>query len=466
MRAAPALKAAMASVAFLLVAGRFAPGAVNGTVALLLACPAFALVAVGLALPPGREWRRLLLAAAVGLALAAGAELGTRLRGAAAGAGLPLHEIDHLRGVLTGDDRRVGPGTGYRILVDRVGSSRLAAHASARFEVFVIVADTAAARGYRGRRVAARGVALYGVPGAQPVRGRGAEVTLADYVAPAAALRASVRGRVERLVLDLRGPAAALLAAVLLGDRQHLAAEQIAAFRRAGALHLLALSGLHVGLVYVLAATAGRGVIAVGMMVAPRWQRLWVAAAAVIGVGAVFLYVELAGARPSLARATIMLALARLAAATGRRPDSLNVLALSALTIVASDPGAVHEVSFQLSYAALLGILLVGPPVARRLPAFLPPALRSATGMALGAQIATLPLVLAEFGRAHPIGLLSGLLLVPCTALFLWTGIGALVLSALSGSGLDDYTRVPLNLLYSGLTMLNGLFGYVPGIRW
>ena len=298
------------------------------------------------------------------------------------------------------------------------------------------------------------------------MRGRGAEVTLADYAAPAAALRASVRRRMERLVLDLRGPAAALLAAVLLGDRQHLAAEQVAAFRRSGSLHLLALSGLHVGMVYLLAAAAGRGLIAAGMMAAPRWQRVWVATASVLGVGAVFLYVELAGARPSLARATIMLALARLAAATGRRPDSLNVLALSALTIVVGDPGAVHEVSFQLSYAALLGILLLGPPVARRLPACLPPALRSASGMALGAQVATLPLVLAVFGRAHPIGILSGLLLVPCTALFLWTGIGALALSALSGGALDPITRVPLNLLYSGLTMLNGLFGLAPGVRW
>ena len=82
-------------------------------------------------------------------------------------------------------------------------------------------------------------------------------------------------------------------------------------FRRAGALHLLALSGLHVGLVYLLAVSAGRGVALAGMAVAPRWQRGWVAAAGVLGVVAVFLYVELAGARPSLARATTMLALAR-----------------------------------------------------------------------------------------------------------------------------------------------------------
>ena len=196
------------------------------------------------------------------------------------------------------------------------------------------------------------------------------------------------------------------------------------------------------------------------------WQRGWVAAAALLGVGAVFLYVEVAGARPSLARATVMLALARLAAAAGRRPGSVNVLALSALVIVATDPRSVHELSFQLSYAALLGILLIGPPLARRLPALLPPGARAAAGMAVGAQLATLPLVLATFGRAHPVGVVSGLVLVPLTALFLWAGIGAVALSAVGGGMFDPVARVPLDLLYSALTMLNSLFGRAPGVRW
>ena len=90
----------------------------------------------------------------------------------------------------------------------------------------------------------------------------------------------------------------------------------------------------------------------------------------------------------------------------------------------------------------------------------------AAAGMAVGAQLATLPRVLATFGRAHPIGVVSGLVLVPCTALFLWTGIGALVLSALSGGALDPFTHVPLHLLYSALTMLNNVFGQAPGVRW
>ena len=462
----PAPVVAGALVAYLLAA-RLVPGSASAAVALLLAAPALLLAAVAMVLPEQRPARRLLLAGAAGCVLAGGLELSTRVQQAGSGAGLPFAVVDELSGVLSRDDRPYGANTNYHIAVDRVASSRLAAQASARFTAAVVVHGTVAERGYRGRRVVVRGAVLRGgTPGRRVLRGSGVQISLASYAGAAAATRAAVRASMERLILAQGGAAGALLAALLLGDRQHLTAEQGEAFRRSGSFHLLALSGLHVGLVYLLAATLGRGLTMAGMVLAPHWQRGWVVLAAVLGVGAVFLYVELAGARASLARATMMLALARLAAGVGRRPRSLNILALSAIAVVATDPAAVHDLSFQLSYAALLGILQLGPLVARRLPALLPPVLRSALGMAVGAQAATLPLVLTVFGRVHPIGIVSGLVLVPYTALFLWTGIASLVLSVLSGGGLDPLTRVALNLLYSGLAMLNELFGWAPGIRW
>ncbi len=449
---------------YLLGADHLPSPAPNAVLALLLAAPAGCLAAAAQAC--GGACRRLLLAAAAGCVLAGGAELGERIAGAGAGAGLPLEQVDELHGVLLQDASLRDAGVHYRIAVDQVGSARLDARASARFVAHVALPAEVAGRAYRGRRVALDGVVLFSASAGEAVRGRAEAVRRGGFAASPAAVRAATRSRLEQLILDLRGPSSALLAAVLLGDRHHLTAEQIAGFRRAGALHLLALSGLHVGLVYLLAVSAGRALAWAGMAVAPRWRRGWVAAAAVLGVAAVFVYVELAGARPSLARATTMLALARLAAASGRHPGAVNVLALSALVIVATDPRSVHELSFQLSYAALLGILLAGPPLARRLPGLLPPGARAAAGMAAGAQLATLPLVLATFGRAHPIGLVSGLVLVPCTALFLWAGIGAVALSALSGGALDPLTRVPLHLLYSALAMLNSLFGLAPGVRW
>ena len=466
IRTEPALVVASAAVAYLLVAGRALPDAVSAGAALLLAAPAVLTAAAAVVAPARWRGRWLLLAAAAGCALAGGLELGTRLRHAGGGAGLPLAVVDELHGVLVRDDRPRGAAAGYRVAVDRVASARLGAEAGARFTVDLILPVAGSERGYRGRRVVVSGVTLHDrVPGRIAASG-GGEVTLASHVGPVAAARAHARAAVERMVLDQGGPGAALLLALLLGDRHHLRAEEVEAFRRAGALHLLALSGLHVGLVYALAATLGRGLATAGMLLAPRWQRGWLALAAALGVAAVFLYVELAGTRPSLARATVMLALARLAAVAGRPTRSLNVLALSAIVVVATDPRAVQELSFQLSYAALFGILQFGPWVARRLPAWLPPALRSAVGMAVGAQAATLPLVLAVFGRVHPIGVVSGLVMVPYTALFLWSGIACVALSELSRGALQPLTHDLLHLLYSGLTMLNELFGQAPGVRW
>ena len=465
-RAAPAVVLAAAAVAYLLAAARFAPPAVSAGAALLLTVPALAAAAAAIAAPAPWRWRRALAAAAAGCALAGGLELGSRLRHAGGGAGLPLSAIDELHGVLARDDRPYGAGGVYRITVDRVRSTRLDTEASARFTVDAALAGAAAERGYRGRRVVVRGLTLRpGAPGRLRVSG-GGQLTLAPYAGNAAAARARARAALERMILDQGGPGSALLLAVLLGDRHYLRAEEVEAFRRAGALHLLALSGLHVGLVYALAGGVGRGLAMLGMLAAPRRQRLWLTLAAVVGLGAVFLYVELAGARPSLARATTMLALARLAAAAGRRPRSLEVLALSAVVAVAGDPLVVHDLSFQLSYAALLGILLAGPWIARRLPAWLPPGLRSAIGMAVGAQGATVPLVLAVFGQVHPVGVLSGLVLVPYTALFLWSGIAGVAATELSLGLLQPASHYLLNLLYSGLTMLNDLFGLAPGIRW
>ena len=466
IRAEPAVVVAAVAVAYLLAAAHVLPTAVSAGAALLLAAPALLTGAAAAAAPPRWRARRLLLAAAAGCALAGGLELGTRLRHAGGGAGLPLAVVDELHGVLVRDDRPRGAAAGYRVAVDRVASTRLAAQGSARFTVDLTLPVAGSERGYRGRRVVVSGVALHGqAPGRIAVSG-GGQLALATYVGPLAAARARARAAVERMVLDQGGPGAALLLALLLGDRHHLRAEEVEAFRRAGALHLLALSGLHVGLVYALAATVGRGLGTAALLLAPRWQRLWLAMAAMVGVGAVFLYVELAGARPSLARATVMLALARLAAGTGRPTRSLNVLALSAIVVVATDPRAVRELSFQLSYAALLGILLLGPWISRRLPASLPPALRSAVGMAVGAQAATLPLVLAVFGRVHPIGVVAGLIMVPYTALFLWGGIACVAAAELSRGALQPVTHDTLHLLYSGLTMLNELFGQAPGIRW
>lgn len=142
---------------------------------------------------------------------------------------------------------------------------------------------------------------------------------------------------------------AAVLGAALLGERGNLTPAQRSKFVRSGTVHLLVVSGLHVGL---LAGAVLLILRAFGMD--PR--KAWAIAAA-----AALMYLVITGLQPSVLRATVMVVIYALGKVILRRPDSLNVLGASALVSLAISPGDVAELGFQLSYLAVLGILVLAP---------------------------------------------------------------------------------------------------------
>ena len=95
----------------------------------------------------------------------------------------------------------------------------------------------------------------------------------------------------------------------------------------------------------------------------------------------------------------------------------------------------------------------------------LPPALRGALGVAVGAQLFTFPLVLHSFGAVRPVGAVAGLLLIPLTALFLLGGALATVVDAVSGGASRAVSEPLPGVLYSALVGINRMFGAVPGIE-
>ncbi|MCA8911307.1 MAG: ComEC/Rec2 family competence protein [Planctomycetes bacterium] len=149
---------------------------------------------------------------------------------------------------------------------------------------------------------------------------------------------------------------AAVLGATLLGERGNLSAEQRAKFVRSGTVHLLVVSGLHVGL---LAAAVLLLLRIFG--VPPRWA--W----CVAGLSALA-YLFITGVQPSVLRATIMIVIYALGRMLLRRPDPLNIVGASALVTLAINPADVAELGFQLSYLAVLGILVVAPVLRLRRP--------------------------------------------------------------------------------------------------
>lgn len=240
----------------------------------------------------------------------------------------------------------------------------------------------------------------------------------------------TLRGRLaDSIDRSMPYPESALAAAVLLGKREFLPDELAEEFRGAGAAHLLAISGLHVGV--LLAVVAGSAAWLLGRR---RPTYLFVAGAAV------WLYALLAGAPPSALRAAAMGSVYLVALGFGRPSSVLPALALAAVLMTAVSPGLVRQISFQLSFAAVAGIALVLALWGGRLNWGVSPAsgwAKRAMGWAAAlvvvsaaATVATWPLVAATFGEVALLGVPVSLLTVPVMAPLIVAAAGAALAGA------------------------------------
>lgn len=232
-----------------------------------------------------------------------------------------------------------------------------------------------------------------------------------------------------------------LLAALLLGERGALPREEEERLRDAGLIHLVAVSGLHVGLVWGLAWVALRVGLGLALVLAParvsgvaRVRR----AGAAIGAALVLpAYAVWVGARPSVVRALLFAAVAAAGALLGRRVAALHLLAAAAGLAVAARPSLPFDPAYQLSVAATAGLVLLAGPLARRIPG--PRTLAVPAAAATVAALAAGPAGLAWFGRAALAGPVANLAALPLASALLVGGALELPLAALVGSG----TRLP-----------------------
>lgn len=231
-------------------------------------------------------------------------------------------------------------------------------------------------------------------------------------------MRRNLGLRMTAALHDYPPAAAQLLRALTLGERGGLDDELKEIFRRAGVSHVLAISGLHIGLV---AAAAFALLVRLLVWVPPLLERAWVRrAAALLALLPVIGYGLLAGLSPSTQRAMIMAAVFLLTFWVGRPHDWLSALAAAALVILIASPPALLSISFQLSFAAVLTILIgmrtlpfpaaeATDPLRRRWMArFI-----ALLGVSLLAIWGTAPLVMRYFNQLCWVGPLSNLLVVP-----------------------------------------------------
>ena len=147
----------------------------------------------------------------------------------------------------------------------------------------------------------------------------------------------------------------ALLKALVIGDRSRISPETRQAFNRAGVGHLLAISGLHIGIV----ATVAFGLFC-RLLTGFKfflWQAWTRKAAALLSLFPVLVYGMIAGFTPSTQRAVIMVSVFLLTYLFEREQDPLNTLALAALVILIADPPSLFSISFQLSFTAVFAII-------------------------------------------------------------------------------------------------------------
>lgn len=242
------------------------------------------------------------------------------------------------------------------------------------------------------------------------------------------------------------------LRAVWLGDRGGVYGDSYEAFVKAGTAHILAVSGVHVGIVGMSLLFLLRPVVR---------SRKWRAVAVMVGV---LLFAFAAGARISSLRAAIMLCTYLAADLFDREPDAPSALSLTGLLFVALNPLLLLDTGFLLSFGSMASILLFAAPIRERLGA-LPYWSRGAVGTALGVQIVPLPVALNAFHVLPVIAPAANLIVVPLLTLVLWGCLLTMAVALVLPVAAPLFGHALLAPVL-GIEAVTGLASLVPGGHW
>jgi len=262
-----------------------------------------------------------------------------------------------------------------------------------------------------------------------------------------------------------------VLKALIVGQRQQIPQALRDAFNRAGVGHLLAISGLHIGIVATVAFLIFSSMLSsFKLFLFNAWVKK---GAAVLSFFPVIVYGLLSGMAPSTQRAVIMVGVFLMTFLFEREHDLMNTLALAAMLILIVHPPSVFSISFQLSFSAVLSIIYGLSKVHKR-QAFLPGGQKRSlfTGItdrlfsfflvSFFAIIGTLPLVMLYFNQVSLIGIFSNFLIIPIIGFIVVpTGLFSVFLYPVSGEAASWLLYISGAVLSKAISLVN-LFSDMP----
>jgi competence protein ComEC len=242
--------------------------------------------------------------------------------------------------------------------------------------------------------------------------------------------------------------AAGLAQALLIGYRQELDPALSRSYSNAGVIHIIAISGMHLALI--------GGLLSWCLRPLSRWGPLQRSAQLLV-LSALWLFSWLAGSAPSLLRATLLFSSVALGEVLQRRGNSLNTLMVAAFLLIVYNPFWLWDLGFQLSFAAVAGILLIGNYLSKRLSHAKPwwHAIGQLMAISIAAQLLTTPLSLYHFHQFPGAFLLGNLIAIPLSNLILIASVLLVALSPFSG---------PALLIGKGISLLIGIMNHY--VRW
>ena len=235
--------------------------------------------------------------------------------------------------------------------------------------------------------------------------------------------------------------------AMLTGSSELMDENVLTSYRYLGVAHIFAVSGLHIGFLATAFSLLFRKL---------KFNR-YLKASAITAI--LIFYSGVCGFTPSSVRATVMSAVMLFLSAKGERYDGLSAVAVASIIVLLISPLQLFCVGFQLSFAVVIGILLLAKPIElwliKKLK-FLPRKICSSIGVVLSAQVAGMPISLMNFGYFSPISIIANFLLIPVIAVIFVTLLCLAIIGGLIGAQrvflfLPNYALKFINILLTAL---------------